>query len=216
LALPRCDRCGQLLWRPKTTFWRVITIGSACRLFEGCLIPSNWYAVPKRAASRGRGVLFLSRAPFFIGGPAGFWFAPGEVAVTPSWEPPNHPPRRRRRGRCARICPVSSHHRTTSAEAGSSWLVNEQTIAPYIPVIDKSKRDDGTFSREDFTFDRERDIYICPAGKILTTTRKVMNDDQLLYRASKLDCDVCPLKMQCCPKEPAGKIPCSIYERLAT
>jgi transposase len=92
------------------------------------------------------------------------------------------------------------------------WLVNEQKIAPYISVIDKSKREDGTFSREDFSFDKERDIYICPAGKILTTTRKVVNDDQLLYRASKRDCDVCPLKTQCCPKEPARKVPRSIYE----
>ena len=39
-----------------------------------------------------------------------------------------------------------------------------------------------------------------------------MNDDQFLYRASKRDCDVCPLKMQCCPKEPARKVPRSIYE----
>jgi hypothetical protein len=92
------------------------------------------------------------------------------------------------------------------------WLVDAKKIAPHIPVIDKSKRDDGTFSREDFTFDKERDIYTCPAGKTLTTTRKVMNDDQLLYRASKLDCDVCPFKMRCCPKEPARKIPRSIYE----
>jgi transposase len=96
--------------------------------------------------------------------------------------------------------------------ANLNWLANEQMIAPYIPVIDKSKRDDGTFSREDFTFDKERDIYICPAGNILTTTRKVMNDDQLFYRASKRDCDVCPLKMQCCPKEPARKVTRSIYE----
>jgi hypothetical protein len=34
----------------------------------------------------------------------------------------------------------------------------------------------------------------------------------LLYRASKLDCDVCPLKPQCCPKEPARKIPRDIQE----
>jgi hypothetical protein len=34
----------------------------------------------------------------------------------------------------------------------------------------------------------------------------------LLYRASKLDCDVCPLKPQCCPKEPSRKIPCDIHE----
>src|SRR5450755_2683675 len=79
------------------------------------------------------------------------------------------------------------------------WLVNKQEIAPHVPVLDKSKREDGTFSREDFAFDRERNVYVCPAGKILTTTRKVVNDDQFLYRASKRDCDACPLKMQCCP-----------------
>jgi transposase len=93
-----------------------------------------------------------------------------------------------------------------------NWLVNEKKIAPHVPVIDKSKRGDGTFSREDFIFDKERDIYTCPAGKILTTTRKVVNDDQLLYRASKLDCDLCPFKLRCCPKEPARKIPRSIHE----
>jgi hypothetical protein len=93
-----------------------------------------------------------------------------------------------------------------------NWVVNDKKIAPHIPVIDKSKREDGTFSREDFTFDKTRDTYTCPAGKVLTTTRKIVNDDQLLYRASKRDCDVCPFKMRCCPKEPARKIPRSIHE----
>jgi transposase len=93
-----------------------------------------------------------------------------------------------------------------------NWIVNEKKITPHIPVNDKSKREDGIFSREDFTFDKARDIYTCPAGKTLTTTRKVMNDEQLFYRARKLDCDGCPLKMRCCPKEPARKVPRSIYE----
>lgn len=31
-----------------------------------------------------------------------------------------------------------------------NWLVEEKGIAPHIPVFDKSKRDDGTFSRNDF------------------------------------------------------------------
>jgi hypothetical protein len=96
--------------------------------------------------------------------------------------------------------------------ANLDWLVNEKEIAPHIPVIDKSKREDGTFSREDFTFDKQRNAYTCPAGKILTTTGKIMNDDLLAYRASKLDCDVCPFKMRCCPREPARNIPRSIYE----
>jgi hypothetical protein len=34
----------------------------------------------------------------------------------------------------------------------------------------------------------------------------------LLYRASKYDCDACPLKHRCCPKEPARKVPRSIHE----
>lgn len=96
--------------------------------------------------------------------------------------------------------------------ANLNWLVNDKKIAPHIPVIDKSKREDGTFSREDFTFYKEGNVYICPAFKTLTTTGKVMNDDQLLYRASKPNCDACSFKMRCCPKEPARKILRSIYE----
>ena len=96
--------------------------------------------------------------------------------------------------------------------ANLNWVVNDKKIAPHIPVIDKSKREDGTFSREDFTFYKEGNVYICPAFKALTTTGKVMNDDQLLYRASKPNCDACSFKMRCCPKEPARKILRSIYE----
>ena len=47
--------------------------------------------------------------------------------------------------------------------ANLDWLVNQQ-IAPHVPVIDKSQREDGTFSREDFVYDQIRDIYTCPAG----------------------------------------------------
>jgi Transposase DDE domain len=33
-----------------------------------------------------------------------------------------------------------------------------------------------------------------------------------LTRTSKFDCDVCPLKPKCCPKEPARKIPRDVHE----
>src|SRR3977135_1384416 len=93
------------------------------------------------------------------------------------------------------------------------WLVNEQGIAPHIPVIDKSKRDDGTFNREDFTFDKERNVYISPAGQVLTTTGKLVNDGETLhYRARTRDCRRCVLKAQCCPKTHFRRIPRSIYE----
>ena len=38
------------------------------------------------------------------------------------------------------------------------------------------------------------------------------NDKTLLYRASRRDCGICPLKPQCCPKEPSRKIPRDIHE----
>ena len=55
------------------------------------------------------------------------------------------------------------------------WLASAG-IAPQIPVWDKSTREDGTFSRSDFTFDRERNVYVCPAGKLLKTTGNIGND----------------------------------------
>jgi transposase len=97
--------------------------------------------------------------------------------------------------------------------ANLDWLVNDKEIAPHIPVIDKSKREDGTFSREDFTFDKEHNVYTCPAGKILKTTGRLVNDGEtLLYLASTHDCKACPLKARCTPKMPARRIPRSIYE----
>lgn len=93
------------------------------------------------------------------------------------------------------------------------WLVYEHGIEPHVTVFDKSARRDGTFSREDFAYDLERDVYVCPAGKTLTTRGTLVNDGAtLLYRASKFACDACALKPRCCPKEPARKVPRSLFE----
>jgi hypothetical protein len=103
----------------------------------------------------------------------------------------------------------------TAYGSGSNlnWLVNDKDIEPHIPVIDKSKRQDGTFSREDFAFDKKRNVYTCPAGKTLKTTGKVVDDGEtIVYRASTHDCGACPLKPQCCPKTPERKVTRSLYE----
>jgi hypothetical protein len=81
-------------------------------------------------------------------------------------------------------------------------------------VFDNSARDDGTFSREDFAYDQEHDLYVCPAGKVPSSTGTLVNDGTTLhYRASKHDCDACVLKPRCCPKMPARKVPRSIHEK---
>jgi transposase len=93
------------------------------------------------------------------------------------------------------------------------WLVEEKGIAPHIPVFDKSQRNDGTFSRADFRYDETDNVYVCPADKKLATRATIIDGDHFLYRARKTECDPCPLKPQCCPKEPMRKIPRSIYEK---
>jgi transposase len=92
------------------------------------------------------------------------------------------------------------------------WLVYEHGIEPHVTVFDKSERQDGTFSRADFTYDHASDVYVCPGDKLLTTTGSLIDGATLRYRASKYDCQACRLKSRCCPKEPARYVPRSIYE----
>jgi hypothetical protein len=100
------------------------------------------------------------------------------------------------------------------------WLVHEHGIEPHIPVLDKSTREDGTFSRSDFAYDHEDDLYRCPGGKVLQGYRRAFYtmrsqpppDDTYRYRARKADCDACSLKSRCCPHTPARKVTRSIYE----
>jgi transposase len=92
------------------------------------------------------------------------------------------------------------------------WLVYEHGIEPHVTVFDKSERQDGTFSRDDFTYHHASDVYVCPGGKLLTTTGSLIDGATLRYRASKYDCQACRLKPRCCPKEPARYVPRSIYE----
>ena len=76
------------------------------------------------------------------------------------------------------------------------WLV-DRSITPHIPVWDKSARSDGTFSRADFVFDQERNIYVCPGGAELTSTGNIDQGHIVYYRANKNDCSTCSLKPKC-------------------
>jgi transposase len=50
-----------------------------------------------------------------------------------------------------------------------AWLL-DRGIAPHIPVWERYPPTDGMFSRSDFAYDTERDVYICPNGRHLKTT----------------------------------------------
>ena len=88
-----------------------------------------------------------------------------------------------------------------------AWLTKKRGIIPFIPLIDKSERKDGTWSRSDFDWDEDNDRYICPEGNHLAITRQYHRDPRnkkprigrRKYGASKALCDLCPSKSKCCP-----------------
>ena len=62
-------------------------------------------------------------------------------------------------------------------------------------VFDKSDRQDGTFSLDDFTYDWAGDVYYCPGGTMLSwkcrTSRRLRKNVEMLFahlrRILKLD-----------------------------
>ena len=74
----------------------------------------------------------------------------------------------------------------------------EREIEPHIPVWDQSEiAMDGRFTRADFVFDEEKNVYVCPNGKALRTSGTVHGGTPLKYTPRKSDCATCPLRPNC-------------------
>jgi transposase len=90
-----------------------------------------------------------------------------------------------------------------------AWLM-QRGIEPHIPVLDRAAQTNGVFTRNDFTFDRDRNVFVCPGGKDLRFTLDRGNG-VLIYRARSRDCVDCPLKPQC-TKAPQRSLSVSAHE----
>jgi transposase len=74
----------------------------------------------------------------------------------------------------------------------------EQNITPYIRKVDTSANSArGLYAKKDFHYDKEKDVYVCPAGAELTHRFNTYEKGRSLryYRAS--GCAKCPLKEKC-------------------
>jgi DDE family transposase/transposase-like protein DUF772 len=91
-----------------------------------------------------------------------------------------------------------------------AWLLGKG-IAPHIPVWERYQRNDGMFPRSDFTYDAERDVYVCPNGRPLRTSGTVHDGRVRNYLSQSADCRVCKLKERC-TRAPFRKIARDINE----
>ena len=74
--------------------------------------------------------------------------------------------------------------------------IEDQGIRAYIPLPDLDHRTEF-FSAQQFKYDAERDVYVCPAGKELRFDQAHTTERSRRYRARAKDCNHCPLKAQC-------------------
>src|SRR6202007_2204414 len=49
------------------------------------------------------------------------------------------------------------------------WLMRRQ-IEPHIPLLDREHQTNGFFTRANFTFDAQANVFVCPGGKQLKST----------------------------------------------
>src|ERR1700758_4584676 len=74
--------------------------------------------------------------------------------------------------------------------------IEQQHIHAYIPLPDNDHRT-AFFSVQEFTYDTENDVYVCPVGKELHFAPWHSTERSRRYRAYAKDCNHCPLKAQC-------------------
>ena len=76
------------------------------------------------------------------------------------------------------------------------WLMR-RGIEPHVPLLDREHQTKGFFTRADFTFDRQANVFICPSQKQLRSSGLVREDGTVPYWASTKDCRACALKPRC-------------------
>jgi hypothetical protein len=67
-------------------------------------------------------------------------------------------------------------------------------IQPHVPLLDRETQTKGMLTRAEFSFDRKRDVYVCPTGHDLRTTGHVIPGGLKQYRAKPSSCGPCALK----------------------
>jgi IS5 family transposase len=90
-------------------------------------------------------------------------------------------------------------------------LINEN-IHPHIPIVrHRNHNAIGIYTIENFQYDEEKDIFVCPDGKELKYWGIHKHSKQHVYRARKKDCRVCSRKAEC-TKDTARSLSYHIYE----
>ncbi len=75
-------------------------------------------------------------------------------------------------------------------------LESEEGIRAYVPLPDWEHQR-PYYGPGQFTYDQERDVYVCPEGMLLRPFRRSFQQERVQYRAKAAICNACPVKAAC-------------------
>lgn len=88
----------------------------------------------------------------------------------------------------------------------------KEKIQPHIPIVDnRSRNEKGIYPIEKFTFDKQRNVCMCPEGKEMKYWGIHKRSRQHVYRASRKDCGICAKKSEC-TRDRARSVSYHLYE----
>jgi hypothetical protein len=100
---------------------------------------------------------------------------------------------------------LNLHQVTGDAKYGTAENiagVEREGIRAYM-ALQRSGGKPNLFGRDDFIYEPNEDVYICPAGELLRPVGKKANNEEqqagkeIFYRAKASSCKVCPLREKC-------------------
>jgi transposase len=93
---------------------------------------------------------------------------------------------------------------TTYGTIPNIRAVEDMGIRAYVPLPDW-EQNSPYFGAAKFTYDAQRDHYVCPNGEAIRRTSTDEAGQRVLYRAPAATCRICPLKPQCTPATKTGR-----------
>ena len=75
--------------------------------------------------------------------------------------------------------------------------LHEMGLNVYIPQRTKGRKKEGMFRREDYIYDKEKGVYICPEGEVLKKGKLSKKNNNYTYCAKQPSCRNCKSRNKC-------------------
>jgi transposase len=90
-------------------------------------------------------------------------------------------------------------------------MLHERGMTPCIPHLEAADHK-GQFGLKEFTYDRQRDCFICAAGEVLKREGWDESEQRFRYKASAKTCRVCVLRARCTKSSRGRRVGRLLYQ----